>query len=134
MGLENALVDRARVLKQLPAATGQVRGMTRTAWVEGAWFGAFLQLPQAGASTGPDQGRRRVVRSPTVMFDVLDEENEPVVVNVSVRLEIDSERFGRTVWQPTGDPEPLASLDEVLGYQVTVRQITDHEITPLERM
>lgn len=129
MALEGVLVDRARMVTQVASTEGRVRGQTRMAEVTGAWFAAFLQLPQAGRSPDAAQGRRRVVTSPTLMFDVFDEENEPVVVNASMRIEVESDRFGHSMWETTGDPEPLASLVEVLGYQVTLKRVTDHEFT-----
>jgi hypothetical protein len=130
MGLESALVDRARTIRSMPTGAGRVRGMTQVADVTSAWFGALLMLPQAAATPDASSGRRRSVRTPTIMFDVIDEENQRVVVDAGCRIEIDSERFGRSLWQPSGDPEVLANLHDVLGYQVTVTKVTDHEFSP----
>lgn len=130
MGLESALVDRARIVSQ--QATGvRTRGMSQMAPVTGPWFAALLQLPQSPSNPDSSQGRSRVVRSPTLLFDVIDEENNTVVVTAAVRLEVESDRFGTSLWEPTGDPEPLATLYETLGFQVTIRQVADHEFAQL---
>jgi hypothetical protein len=131
VSLESALVDQARTLQQVAAAAGRVRGQTRLGWVSGPWFGAMLQLPQGGAAPDASQGRKRVVTQPTLLFDVADENGDPVEVTAAMRIEVSSERFGDSVWEPTGDPEPLGSLYEVIGYQVTLRKVTDHEFTPV---
>lgn len=127
MALEAALVDRARIVTQVASAEGRVRGQTRMAEVTGAWFAALLQLPQAGRSPDGSQGRRRVVSQPTLMLDVVDEEGQEVHVTGAVRIEVESDRLGHSMWETTGDPEVLATLYEILGYQVTVKRVVDHE-------
>jgi hypothetical protein len=105
--------------------------MTQTAEVTSEWFSALLQLPQGQLSEDRSQGRRRTVTVPTLMFDVYDEANEPVEMRAGVRVEVDSERFGESVWEVDGEPEPLGSLHEVFGYQVRVKRVTQREFRPL---
>lgn len=131
MALTSALVDRARAIRPQAATAGRVAGSTVFVPVESAWFNAFLQMPQGTRSPDGSDGRRRVVTVPTLIFDVVDDENEEVAITVADRLEIDSERLGRAIWQPTADPQPLATLTEVLGWQVTVKRVVDHEFSPV---
>lgn len=131
MGLDSALVDRARTRKQEAAGGPRVRGMTRTAEVDGEWFAALLQLPQGQLTPDRSQGRRRTVTAPTLMYDVFDEANAPVEMRAGERVEVDSERFGLSLWEVAGEPEPLGSLHDVFGYQVQVRRITQSEFRPV---
>jgi hypothetical protein len=131
MGLTSALVDRARIVRQEAATAGRVRGMTQMAEVRTAWFGCMLQLPQAGMSPDSGGGRRRAVSSPTLLYDVLDEENQEVVLRGGDRIEIESDRHGRSYWEATGDPEVLASLYDRIGFQVGIRRIQDRDFSPV---
>lgn len=130
MGLDSALVDRARIRKQ-EAAGPRVRGMTQMAETEGQWFQALLQVPQGNLTEDRSQGRRRTVTVPTLMFDVFDDDSQPVVVRAGERVEVDSERFGMSLWEVDGEPEPLGSLHDVFGYQVRVKRITQSEFRTL---
>lgn len=131
MGLDSALVDRAHTIRQEAAAAGRVRGMTQMAPVESAWFAALLQLPASTEQRDASQGRRRVVSVPTLMFDVFDEENQAVSVRAGDKIEIESDRFGVSMWECVGEPMPVASLHDVFGYTVTVRRIVDREFNPV---
>lgn len=99
--------------------------------VEMAWFDAMLQLPSGQASYEPSNGRRRVVKQPTLLFDVEDYDGMPVDLQNGDLVEVESDRFGTAVWQTTGEAEPLASLDEVLGYQVTLKRVADRPFRPV---
>lgn len=131
MGLESALVDRARTIRDEPAADRRVGGSTVMATVQSAWFAALLQLPSGNLARDSSAGRRREITAPTLMFDVVDEDNRPVVVTVRDRIEVESERFGPSMWELTGDPQPLASLSETIGYQASMKKIADHGFEPL---
>lgn len=131
MGLDSAFVDRARVVRQEAVVGERVRGMTVMAPTQSAWFAALLQLPAGTELSDASQGRRRVVQTPTLMLDVFDEENEKVSVQAGDKVEVDSVRFGVSMWEVSGDPMPVASLSDVFGYTVQVRRIADHEFRPV---
>lgn len=131
MSLSTALVDRARIRRLNPATATQVAGSTRMETTTSAYFDALLQLPQGSASEGSPNSRRRVVKTPTLLFDVFDDDNEPVALQNGDKIEIVSDRFGTAVWETTGDPEPLANLYDILGWQVTLKRVVDHAFTPV---
>jgi hypothetical protein len=139
MGLESAFVDRARPVRKqqvtedvlgVPTPVARVAGMTQMADVPGAWFDAFLQLPTGGEdSQDSSHGRRRVVKSPTLMFDTVDDELVTVNLTPEDKVEVVSERFGTATWEVVADPTPLATLDEIIGWSVTVKRIADHQVS-----
>lgn len=128
MGLESALVDRARIVRQEAASTQRVRGMTVTAPVAGPWVAVLLLMPSGATGRDEGHGRRRVVTQPTLMLDSYDENNEPVAITARDRIQVESERFGTATWEPVGDPEPLGSLYETIGYQVVVKRVVEHQL------
>lgn len=127
MALEGALVDRARVLRKQPSGASAPLGMTQMIDdVPGQWFDALLQLPDSPQTPDASQGRRRVVRVPTLLTDAFDDDNEAVVFTAEDKIEVVSEKFGTDVWETIGDPMPLATLYDILGYSTTVRKIVEH--------
>lgn len=105
--------------------------MTEMAHVETAWFACLLQLPQGNLVSGGGGSRRRVVKVPSLMFDVIDEANDQVVVSAGDKIEVESDKFGTTWWEVDGEPEPLATLYDVLGYQVQIKRVSQGTIRPV---
>jgi hypothetical protein len=123
MGLGSALVDRARVIRQEPAAVGRVEGSTRFVPVEGNWFRARLELPDGTEQPGPENSRRRAVIAPTLMYEDLDERDLPVGLSAQDRVEVESLEQGDTsIWDVIAEPQPIRKKSEVMGFQVTLRR------------
>lgn len=124
MALTAALVDRARTVSK--GSTGRkVEGMTRMATLHGPWFRARL-FPQ-GAPQEFDNGRPRVVSSPTLMLGVRDSNGDPILINANLSIEVDSKELGRSIWKVTGDPEPIRKRRRVIGYVAALERVIEHE-------
>jgi hypothetical protein len=131
VALDSAFVDRARIIRQEAASAVRVAGSTVMAEVETEWFDAMLQMPSGAASTEPSGGRRRVVKVPTLLYDIEDHAGEPVEIRLGDKIEVESDRFGTAYWEPTGEAEPLATLQEILGFQVTLQRVVDRTFRPV---
>lgn len=128
MGLGSALVDRARIVRNETATRSRVEGSSVVEHVDGNWFRARLELPQGSEGMAPEQGRKRAVRAPTLMFELYDEENLEVRLVGSDYVQVESEQFGLTTWQVEGDPQPIRKLRTVLGYQASLRKAEQREL------
>lgn len=122
MGLNAALVDRARVVERR-AAGARVEGRTLYGETRGAWFRCRLTLPstrevQAAATRMPQANIE-----PTLLVGDRDEAGDPVTLTIAQRVEVDSPELGEALWEVVTEPEPLRKKRRVLGYQATVRRI-----------
>lgn len=129
MALESALVDRARAVRLQPQPR-RIAGQTLMVPVSDAWFDARLELPTASESTDRGGHRRRVIRVPTLMYGVLNDDGEEVVLGPDARVEVDSEQLGRAVWEVTGAPVPMRRREEVIGWEVQLQRSEDREFEP----
>lgn len=126
MGLQGALVDRARVVEK--RGTGvRVEGRTVYGDAKGEWFRCRLTLPNAEEGTAAVTGARNVVVSPQLLYGTRDQAGDPVVLNNAMRLEVDSADLGPSVWEVVSEPEPLRKKRRVIGHQATVRHLETHE-------
>jgi hypothetical protein len=98
--------------------------------IEDAWFSARLELPSA--SEGPDRAgaRRRAIRVPTLLYGVLDDQGQEVVLDPELRVEVDSPELGRAVWEVTALPVPMRRKQEVIGWEVQLSRVEDREFDP----
>lgn len=93
---------------------------------EGAEFDCCLFLP-LGPQRENTKGRQ--IREPTLLWDALDEEGEPIPqVRINDELLITApELTGPTAvrWQVLGEPQPLGPPGWVKGYQATLARVSD---------
>lgn len=124
MGLSSVLIDRARLLRK--AAT-PLRTGGRTTFVDvepGEWFSCRLEMPTvAPESQPPSFVSKRVVLSPTLIFDIEDDEGTEVVVRADDMLTIESDDLGSATWQVTGEPMPFRKKQGIIAFQVGVKRI-----------
>lgn len=131
MGLTSVLVDRARLIRK--AATPlKVGGRTTFVDVEpGEWFSCRLEMPTvAPESRPPSFASKRVVLSPTLIFDIEDDEGTEVVVRADDMLTVESEDLGSATWQVTGQPMPFRKKEGIIGWQVGVKRIDVDDFQP----
>jgi hypothetical protein len=128
MGLGGALVDRARIIRQEVATVARVGGSSQTVPVDGNWFRARLELPAGPEGRAPEFGRMRAVVVPTLLYEGFDEENLDVYVTAEDRIEVESLELGRGLWQVTGSPTPIRKKSDVIGFQATLKKISQREL------
>ena len=133
MGLNAALVDRARVRRTVPLPQ-KVEGKTVATDTFGAWFRCRLELPSGSLlrDRATEQGgqRSRVVTSPTLLCGFYDSDGNPIKVNARDQLDVDSAELGRNTWQITADPAPMRKKSKVIGWTLSLQRVEEHEFTP----
>ena len=130
MALGSALVDRARLLRQEPTGV-KVEGSTQFGTVAGAWFRCRLNVTGQPESPDPAGARRRVESRPSMLYALKDADGLPVGLTTESRVEVASRELGTAVWQPEGDPTPLRRRRSLVGYEVNLRRVIDHEFAPV---
>jgi hypothetical protein len=129
MGLTHALVDRARLIERVPSPV-RVNKRTTFTDVTEPWFRVRLQLPSAPESAEGAGGHSRVEVRPTLLVGIKDSEGNPVVLTVEKLIEVDSKELGRAVYRFDADPEPLRRRRRVIGFEVPLRRVEEHEFEP----
>lgn len=122
MGLNSALVDRARTVERR-AAGRRVEGRTIYGATRGAWFRCRLELPQAAERAGDPAGVRAVQVEPSLMFGVRDLEGGVLRIANNVRVEVNSVELGDSMWDVVGEPQPMRKKRRVIGFTATLRRV-----------
>lgn len=148
MGLNAALVDKARILTPSPQAE-KVDGTTTFTDEAGSWFRCRLTLPSgartaAGLRVVGNLGGHEDVRAPTVerpfiLFGIRDldggslvDDNDLCLVNSTVRIEIDSPQLGNWVYEAVEDATPIRKKRKIIGFSCGVAKLREHPFTPVE--
>lgn len=128
MSLTAVLVDRARLVRQADSGS-KVGGRTTFAETEpGTWFAARLQMPTTTAEQTPTGFvSKRAVFVPTLIYDVDDDENNPVEIRSTDVLEVESDDLGNARWQVTTEPQPFRKRESIIGFQVTLTRVEANE-------
>jgi hypothetical protein len=123
MGLNAALVDRARIIRQ--QTTGKkIEGTTIYEDVEQPWF--RVRLTEAEAPEGSyDPRQKRVTRSAALLVARKDVAHNLVEIRASDRLEIRSRELGEGIWEVTAAPGPIRKKRRVIGWEAAVNQVDD---------
>lgn len=146
MGLNSALVDRARRVYVAPTPT-KVDGTTRFETIHGPWFRMRLSFHPASTTeasarsrarlTDDGGARTRAVERPTLIFGIKDLDGGSLlaadgrcVLTAQDRIEIDSPQLGRHLYEIIEEPSPMRKKRKILGYTVAVSRVVDHEFTP----
>lgn len=134
MGLSSALVDRARpitfeaLMRHLPDGTlvpVRVEGTTQREWVYGQWFDCRIDYPEAGGANDAAGGRSRVSQHPVMIFDVFDDDDNPVVLTNEMRVQVESDDFGSYTWRLTGEPTLYRKKRDLKCGEVTIERLLD---------
>ena len=129
MGLNTALVDRARRVVDTPLPT-KVEGTTQFTPVADQWFKCRLSYQAAPESDDQQGGRRRTPRPGDILMGLKDFDGELVTVESSDRLEVDSNELGRAIFEVTADPEPIRKKKKLIGWTFTVTRVEEHPFVP----
>ena len=143
MGLNAALVDRARRIAPSPSAV-KVEGTTQFTDIPGPWFRARL-TPVSGAQTeaslrvraglADDGGSRsKSTERLTLMFGIKDTEGGSLVdetgrcvVNAPDRVEVASPQLGTFLYEGTEMPAVIRKKKKVIGYEVGLSRVHEFE-------
>jgi hypothetical protein len=132
VSLNNALVDRARVLGKA-ASSQRVEGTTLYVETRSPWFRARLELGQGTGGRKAATQAKESTRNPSMMVSVKDEVGMAVLINNQDRLEVNSKELGRTVFDVVGDPEPIRKKRKVIGWTVLMTRVDVHGTPALDR-
>lgn len=128
MALGSALVDRARIYRK--AAAVKVENRTIFAQLTLAWFRCRLDLRESPEQPEGESRVKRAVKTPQLLVGARDLEGKAIDIRATDRLEVVSPQLGTAYWEVTSDPEPLRKKRRVIGYQVTLRRLEEHEFDP----
>lgn len=136
LALASALVDRARLVTT-EVTPVKVEGSTVLAPpVPGPWFKARLTVPKAAALAGAQgnpTGRRRVASQPNLILGVRALDGSPLPpITTDMRIQVASVTVGSTLTHPiefdvAGDPEPIRKKRKVIGWDVNLKRVVDHQ-------
>jgi hypothetical protein len=129
MGLRSALVDRARLVERV-ASPVRINKRTTFTNVTEPWFKARLQMPSAPETAEAAGGKTRNEVRPSMLFDWRDSEGNAVVLTTEKVVEVDSKELGRFYFRPDADPEPLRKKRRVIGFEVPLRRVEEHDFEP----
>lgn len=130
MAYTAALVDRAR-LRRTQKSRDKVEGATRSSPVSGPWFKVRLQMVNTPETNVDPGSRPRIVQRPSLLVARRDEQGEDVEIRAGDKIEVDSRQLGRETYEVASDPEPLRRKRRVMGWQVDVKRVADHDtVTP----
>lgn len=111
------MIDRARLLRA--ESTGRkVEGRTQRQQTTGEWVDARLDIPSGNELADPS-GRRRIVRTPTLLLGPEDQQGAPVAPLVSDQVEVDSAAYGRASWLVTA-VKVISRGEDVLGWELNL--------------
>lgn len=128
MGVRSAMKDQARVVQK--QSTGRkVEGSELFGETHGAWFPCRLTQEQAPKRN--QQGRKQIVNSPMLFFDVTDENGEAVDLTGDMTVEVESPRqnITRQRFRLAGDPQPITKKVKLIAYQVTIERVNERPTT-----
>lgn len=125
MALGGALVDRARIVRKAPGVP--VEGRQRFAPVYGAWFRCRFELRNQRKGREPQSNVPRVVKQPHLMYGLRDMEGQNVELLATDLLQVVSPELGQAFYELTGDPDPMRKRRRVLGWEVDLQRVEEHE-------
>lgn len=126
MGLNAALVDRARVVRNVSAGT-RVEGRTPYTATPGQWFKVRLSLP-SGSESQASAGRSTSQQA-QVMTGRKDVSGAVLDVRASDQVEVVSAALGTYLFEVTGTPKPIRKKRRLLGWTVQLVEVDDQRST-----
>jgi hypothetical protein len=109
MGLNSALVDRARCVWDEPVAGAS------TAEVHGTWFRCRVS---GAPKSGGDPTREGASATLSLLTGSKDSEGEDLLIRSSDRVEIDSAQFGQGTYGVAGFPSAMRKKRTIIGWSV----------------
>jgi hypothetical protein len=127
MALRGALVDTARMVAQ-EETTVKVEGTTQFQTVTHPWFRCRVWQQTLPRRTDVQNGGTVADRQPQMMYDIRDEDGDPVVLTIRDKVEVRSKEqaIDTLIFELDGDPAPIRKKRKVIGYEVTVKKIEAH--------
>jgi hypothetical protein len=124
MGLTTALVDRARIVSAEKMAE-KVDGSTKFADISDEWFRCRL-IPAASPEVAVEgQERTRVVTRARLLVGVRDLSGQPVRLDHTARVEVDSPDLGIKTYEIVEQPRPIRKRRRIMGYVMGVKVPVD---------
>lgn len=135
MSLSSALVDRARVIRSAVVTAGpqavpvKVEGSTVYAPQTSQWFACRIDSPAAPKQRDAAGGRFRPDQRPMMIYDLEDDDGNPVNLHAEDRVEVESEELGLATWELVGEPLIDRKKVDLVAGEVTVSRILDERPT-----
>lgn len=122
MALRAALVDRAFIQRRRADAV-RVEGRTLSSLTESAEIRARLGTTRAAETL--EDGRKLVIKRPTLLLDIKDKAKLRVVPRQSDRVRVVSKELGEAIWEIDGAPQPIRKKRRVIGWEMTIAKVEE---------
>lgn len=135
MSLSSALVDRARVLRREVVTSGaqgvpvKVEGSTVYEDAPGQWFSCRVDAPAAPKQRDAAGGRSRPDRRPMLIYELEDDDGNPVDLHADDRVEVDSEELGLSTWELVGEPQIDRKKVDLVAGEASISRVLDERPT-----
>lgn len=129
MALGAALVDRARIIRNVPQPR-KIEGRTQFAKVTLPWFRCRVQMPNKPRTADAAGGRTRAEARPTLLYGIRDSEGNAISLTSTDELEVQVKEIAEhALYQVDADPMPLRKRRSVIGWEVPLKRIENHAFT-----
>lgn len=137
MALRGALKDRARIVRK-EADAKRVQGRTIFHDRASPLFRCRLDIQEA--PEGKDQaGNMSTTETPMLMTDRVDADRNLLFIQADDELELESRDLAHTeergwhlvaVYQVSGEPKPIRKKRKVIGWQMTLKLVSESPVDP----
>lgn len=107
----------------------KVEGETQMEWVYSQYFDARVDSPAAAEANDAAGGRVRTAQHPTLIFDLEDDDGNPVQLHADDRVEVISEAFGTQTFQITGEPVLYRKKEDLVCGEAALVRLLDFGVT-----
>lgn len=131
MSLSSALVDRARVIRSTVVTSGpqavpvKVEGTTVFSHQPGQWFSCRVDSPAAPKTRDAAGGRSRPDQRPMLIYELEDDDGNPVDLHADDRVELESEELGLATWLLVGEPQIDRKKVDLVAGEVSISRILE---------
>lgn len=108
-----------------PSVAVKIDGTTIYDWEPGQWFACRVNSPTAPKVADSSGGRLRSDQKPTLLFELEDDDGNPVELHSEARVEVDSEALGRHIFELTAEPNLFRKKESLLLGEVTIARLVD---------
>jgi hypothetical protein len=133
VSLNSALVDKARRLQQV-AQPQKVEGSTQFVETPHPWFRCRFSYglswsKRTAREVGGEGGEERLSNVAHLMAGTKDTVGNLLTISPAERIEINSKELGTGIFEVTGKPEAIRKRRNIIGWTLTLTQVSEPDFT-----